>query len=39
MVEAIMGDFSAEEEEILLTALRKLNRHLKDVYMAARSGK
>jgi DNA-binding MarR family transcriptional regulator len=36
MVEAIIDDFSAEEEEILLTALRKLNMHLKDIYTAAR---
>lgn len=33
MVKAIMSDFSPEEEEILLTALRKLNIHLKDIYM------
>lgn len=32
MVKAIMNDFSAEEEEILLVALRKLNLHLKDIY-------
>lgn len=36
MVEAIMGDFTIEEEEVLLTALSKLNRHLKDIYLAAR---
>ncbi|HKL79131.1 MAG TPA: MarR family transcriptional regulator [Mobilitalea sp.] len=32
MVKAIMSDFSTEEEEILLIALRKLNLHLKDIY-------
>lgn len=33
MVKSVMSDFSEEEEEILLTALRKLNRHLKGIYM------
>jgi DNA-binding MarR family transcriptional regulator len=33
MVKEIMNDFSDEEEEILLTALQKLNKHLKDIYM------
>ncbi len=33
MVKEIMNDFNPEEEEILLTALHKLNRHLKDIYM------
>ena len=33
MVKEIMNDFSIEEEEILLSALRKLNTHLKDIYM------
>lgn len=33
MVQAIMLDFSPEEEEVLLSALDKLNRHLKDIYM------
>ncbi len=33
MVKAIMSDFSEEEEEILLTALKKLNIHLKSIYM------
>lgn len=32
MVKAIMSDFTSEEEEILLNALRKLNKHLKDIY-------
>jgi len=32
MVQTIMGDFNAEEEEVLLTALRKLNIHLKEIY-------
>lgn len=32
MVQAIMLDFTAEEEEILLTSLSKLNKHLKDIY-------
>jgi DNA-binding MarR family transcriptional regulator len=33
MVKAIMLDFTPEEEEVLLIALRKLNLHLKDIYM------
>lgn len=33
MVQAIMLDFSKEEEEVLLTALGKLNKHLKEIYM------
>lgn len=33
MVKAIMNDFTAQEEEILLIALGKLNRHLKDIYV------
>jgi DNA-binding MarR family transcriptional regulator len=32
MVRAIMMDFTSQEEEVLLTALRKLNQHLKDIY-------
>lgn len=32
MVQAIMMDFSPQEEEILLTALSKLNKHLKEIY-------
>jgi DNA-binding MarR family transcriptional regulator len=32
MVQAIMSDFTAEEEEVLLAALEKLNHHLKDIY-------
>lgn len=32
MVKAVMSDFTPEEEEILLNALRKLNSHLKDIY-------
>ncbi len=32
MVRAIMSDFTAEEEEVLLTALSKLNKHLKEIY-------
>ncbi|MDI9509269.1 MAG: MarR family transcriptional regulator, partial [Bacillota bacterium] len=32
MVKAIMNDFNPEEEEILLVALDKLNKHLKDIY-------
>ncbi len=35
MVKAIMSDFTSEEEEILLNALRKLNKHLKDIYRSA----
>jgi len=33
MVKAIMTDFTHEEEEVLLTALGKLNKHLKDIYL------
>ncbi len=32
LVAVIMDDFTPQEEEILLTALRKLNTHLKDIY-------
>lgn len=32
MVQAIILDFTAEEEEILLTSLSKLNKHLKEIY-------
>jgi DNA-binding MarR family transcriptional regulator len=32
MVEAIMMDFKPEEEEILLSALNRLNVHLKEIY-------
>lgn len=32
MVKAVMSDFTPEEEEILLNALGKLNRHLKEIY-------
>lgn len=32
MVKAIMMDFTSQEEEVLLEALRKLNQHLKDIY-------
>jgi DNA-binding MarR family transcriptional regulator len=32
MVQAIMLDFTQAEEEILLTALSKLNQHLKEIY-------
>lgn len=35
MVQAVMKDFDPQEEEILLTALRKLNLHLKDIYLGA----
>lgn len=35
MVRSIMSDFNAQEEEILLTALSKLNKHLKEIYLAA----
>ncbi len=35
MVKAIMSDFTMEEEEVLLTALSKLNKHLKGIYIAA----
>ena len=33
MVKAIMMDFTPQEEEVLLTALSKLNQHLKDIYL------
>jgi len=32
MVKEVVTDFSATEEEVLLSALRKLNTHLKDIY-------
>lgn len=32
MVRAIMVDFTPEEEDILLRGLRKLNKHLKEIY-------
>ena len=32
MVKAIIGDFTQEEEEILLIGLRKLNHHLNVIY-------
>ena len=35
MVKEIMTDFSDEEEEVLLSALNKLNKHLKEIYMPA----
>jgi len=35
MVKEIMLDFNPEEEEILLTALGKLNKHLKEIYMGS----
>jgi DNA-binding MarR family transcriptional regulator len=35
MVKAIMQDFTPDEEEVLLNALRKLNRHLKNIYTAS----
>lgn len=37
MVKEIMNDFSIEEEEVLLTALRKLNKHLREIYMPSDS--
>jgi DNA-binding MarR family transcriptional regulator len=39
MVESVMMDFTAEEEEILLAALSKLNKHLKEVYRGSREKK
>ena len=33
MVKAITDDFTPEEEEVLLVALGKLNKHLKDIYL------
>ncbi|MDF2941594.1 MAG: hypothetical protein K0S01_452 [Herbinix sp.] len=35
MVQAIMLDFTQEEEEILLIALGKLNKHLKEIYLGS----
>jgi DNA-binding MarR family transcriptional regulator len=35
MVKAIMLDFTQQEEEVLLTALSKLNKHLKDIYLGS----
>ncbi len=35
MVKAIMLDFTPQEEEVLLSALSKLNRHLKDIYLGS----
>jgi DNA-binding MarR family transcriptional regulator len=35
MVKEVMEDFNQDEEEILLSALRKLNKHLKDIYMTS----
>ncbi|HPU63280.1 MAG TPA: MarR family transcriptional regulator [Mobilitalea sp.] len=32
MVKTIMNNFTSQEEEVLLCALRKLNNHLKDIY-------
>jgi DNA-binding MarR family transcriptional regulator len=37
MVEAIMLDFTPEEEEILLSALSRLNRHLKEIYKGSQN--
>lgn len=34
MVQAVILEFTEEEEEVLLSALRKLNIHLKNIYMA-----
>jgi DNA-binding MarR family transcriptional regulator len=38
MVKAIMMDFTPAEEEILLTALSKLNKHLKVIYIEPGNG-
>lgn len=35
MVKAIMLDFTPQEEEVLLNALSKLNKHLKDIYLGS----
>ncbi len=37
MVQAIMLDFTPEEEEILLTGLSKLNKHLKEIYQGSKN--
>lgn len=37
MVEEIMLDFTPEEEEILLSALGRLNKHLKEIYMESQN--
>lgn len=39
MVKAIMNDFTIEEEEILLCALQKLNKHLKEIYKSSKNNK
>ncbi len=39
MVKEIMVDFSPEEEEVLLVALHKLNKHLKEIYMPSNNEK
>lgn len=36
MVKAVLMDFNQQEEEILLTALGKLNTHLKEIYMGSK---
>ena len=36
MVKAVLLDFNPQEEEILLTALGKLNTHLKEIYMGSK---
>ncbi len=38
MVKAIMQDFTTQEEEVLLAALSKLNKHLKDIYSGSDKG-
>ena len=35
MVQEIMLDFTPEEEEVLFTALTKLNKHLKEIYLGS----
>ena len=36
MVKAVLLDFTPGEEEILLNALGKLNKHLKEIYMVSK---
>lgn len=39
MVKAIMNDFTSDEEKVLLSALRKLNNHLREIYRSSDNDK
>lgn len=39
IVQAIMQDFTSQEEEVLLAALSKLNEHLKEFYLGSLGGR